>query len=323
MADSVTMAPIVRSSVLTCAADQAAMQPWIDMECFQLGRGKTVCRMETIDLGSQQVVHEDQAASVQKIGKTPANLCTLSYCTPDQAFRFSDQGINHPDTVFFLPEHTCFDLYVPAGTRTTYISFDQAAFIRGARILNPRRWEEAPETIRSWTTPSKGELAADIMAFTDQAAPERGTPCDNAMIRDLLLQSALQVAAQSEGFEGLSRAARARAFAVCSLARAYIESCVESDRLPTIVDICMATGVSQRRLQYAFHEYIGMSPNAYLRLLRLNRARAALAAASPRQTTVTRVAMQHGFLHFGRFSGDYRRIFGETPSVTLAACRRN
>ncbi|WP_180897810.1 helix-turn-helix domain-containing protein [Martelella soudanensis] len=319
MADIGTKAPVLRSSVLTCAADQAAMQPWIDMECFQLGIGRTVCRMETIDFGSQQVVQEDQAASVQKIGATPANLCTLSYCTPNRAFRFSDQGSNHPDTVFFLPENTPFDLYVPAGTRTTYVSFDQAAFIRDARILNPRRWEAAPETIRSWTSPLKGALAADITAFSGDAARERGEHCDSTMIRDLLLQSALQVAARSEGVEDLSRAARARAFAVCSLARAYIESCAESDRLPTIVDICAATGVSERRLQYAFHEYIGMSPNAYLRLLRLNRTRAALAAACPRQTTVTRVAIQHGFLHFGRFAGDYKRIFGETPSATLAS----
>ncbi|MAM11106.1 MAG: hypothetical protein CML23_11735 [Rhizobiaceae bacterium] len=319
MADSGRHAPVLRSSVLTYAADQAAMQPWIDMECFQLGSGGTVCHMETIDFGNQQVVQEDQAASVQKIGMTPANLCTLSYCTPNQAFRFSDHGGDHPDTIFFLPGNTGFDLYVPEGTHTTYLSFDQAAFLRDARILNPRRWETAPERIRSWTSPLKEALAADIAALSAEAMRKHGEACDGALIRDMLLQSALQVAAQSERAEDLPRAARTRAFAVCSLARAYIESRAESDRLPTIVDICAATGVSQRRLQYAFQEYIGMSPNAYLRLLRLNRTRAALAAASPRETTVTRVAMQHGFLHFGRFAGDYKRVFGETPSATLAA----
>lgn len=318
MADSAANMPVLRSSVLTYAADQAAMQPWIDMECFQLGSGRTVCRMETIDFGNQQVVREDQAASVQKVGMTPANLCTLSYCTPDEAFRFSDHGSDHPDTVFFLPANTGFDLYVPEGTHTSYLSFDQTAFLRDARILNPRRWEAAPERIRCWTSPLKDALAADIAALSAEAGRQQDEKCSFESIRDILMQSALQVAAQSERDAELSRAARARAFAVCSLARAYIESCAECDRVPTIVGICAATGVSQRRLQYAFQEYIGMSPNAYLRLLRLNRTRAALAAASPRDTTVTRVAMQHGFLHFGRFAGDYKRVFGETPSATLA-----
>jgi len=32
---------------------------------------------------------------------------------------------------------------------------------------------------------------------------------------------------------------------------------------------------------------------------------------------VTDVALDWGFLHFGWFSQDYRRLFGETPSQTL------
>jgi len=33
--------------------------------------------------------------------------------------------------------------------------------------------------------------------------------------------------------------------------------------------------------------------------------------------TVTEVATRWGFLHFGRFAGDYQKQFGEKPSETL------
>jgi transcriptional regulator GlxA family with amidase domain len=36
---------------------------------------------------------------------------------------------------------------------------------------------------------------------------------------------------------------------------------------------------------------------------------------------VTRVAMDCGFFHLGRFARDYRQAFGESPSVTLGGRR--
>jgi AraC family transcriptional regulator, ethanolamine operon transcriptional activator len=70
-------------------------------------------------------------------------------------------------------------------------------------------------------------------------------------------------------------------------------------------------------LQYAFKEAMGITPVAYLTLLRLHRVRQALRAADPRSTTVTREALRWGFWHFGDFSRAYKGCFGELPSKTL------
>ena len=55
----------------------------------------------------------------------------------------------------------------------------------------------------------------------------------------------------------------------------------------------------------------------YVRLRRMRRARAALLRADPAITTVTRVAANFGFSELGRFSVEYRKMFGELPSTTL------
>jgi hypothetical protein len=38
----------------------------------------------------------------------------------------------------------------------------------------------------------------------------------------------------------------------------------------------------------------------------------------PDEISVKSVAMSQGFWHFGRFARDYKLLFGENPSVTLA-----
>jgi AraC family ethanolamine operon transcriptional activator len=86
---------------------------------------------------------------------------------------------------------------------------------------------------------------------------------------------------------------------------------------PTIPDFYRISGVSERTLQYAFNEILGMTPVAYLNLLRLHRARFELRANSRKSTTVSDVAMKWGFWHFGDFSRSYEDCFQESPSETL------
>jgi len=84
-----------------------------------------------------------------------------------------------------------------------------------------------------------------------------------------------------------------------------------------VTDLCLATGVSERTLEYAFQAVMGMSPVAYLTRLRLHRVRRALRMATYGTTTVSAQALSWGFWHFGDFSRAYKDCFGELPSETL------
>jgi len=84
-----------------------------------------------------------------------------------------------------------------------------------------------------------------------------------------------------------------------------------------VTDLCRATGVSERALQYAFKDVMGLTPISYLVRLRLHRVRQALLAATQGSSTVSAEAMHWGFWHFGEFSRAYKGCFGELPSDTL------
>ena len=72
--------------------------------------------------------------------------------------------------------------------------------------------------------------------------------------------------------------------------------------------------VSERSLYLLFERHVGLSPRDYVRQRKLERVHAVL--QRPGARSVTEVALDHGFVHLGRFSETYRKRFGELPSQT-------
>jgi AraC-like DNA-binding protein len=91
----------------------------------------------------------------------------------------------------------------------------------------------------------------------------------------------------------------------------------DADDHVSLSDVCRAVGVSERALQYAFKEIMGLTPLAYLARVRLHRVREALLAGTHGTTTVSVEALKWGFWHFGEFSRACRNCFGELPSDSL------
>ncbi|MFG2660135.1 AraC family transcriptional regulator [Streptomyces sp. NPDC048425] len=85
----------------------------------------------------------------------------------------------------------------------------------------------------------------------------------------------------------------------------------------TTGELAALAGVSVRRLQEAFQQYVGMAPLACLTDVRLTRVHEELRRSAPGEVSVSDVAYRWGFGHLGRFSARYRRHFGELPSQTL------
>lgn len=86
----------------------------------------------------------------------------------------------------------------------------------------------------------------------------------------------------------------------------------------TAAELCRQAGCSQRWLEQSFRKRFGMTPKKYIKSLRLARVREQLLKADKQQkSSIIEVASDQGFWHMGQFAADYRRLFGELPSVTL------
>ncbi len=85
----------------------------------------------------------------------------------------------------------------------------------------------------------------------------------------------------------------------------------------TIETLARVAGVSTRTLFSGFRDFRHVTPMAYLKAIRLEKAHSALQSGDVKGVPdVTKIALDTGFAHLGRFAQAYRLRFGELPSAT-------
>ena len=89
------------------------------------------------------------------------------------------------------------------------------------------------------------------------------------------------------------------------------------DHQMTVAALAQSHNISIKSLQNAFKSLFGITPNHFIRLLKLNLVHHELVQSEPTQTSVQRVAQKWGFVHMGNFSRYYKDLFGDHPSTTL------
>lgn len=319
--DTGERASILRTLSLTDASEQGDYQKWVDSDFHQISSGNYRGSCTILSSDRIHVVHERQNQLVHKTGFMPKHTCTVSMAIENNpSLRFSHFHNPMASWMFFLPEETEFDIKIPGDIETIYVCLEQERLMKSARVLNERFWESPPKDLHAFHTPHTGELARYLGLLLKNA---RHADIDlNKFLMDALLSSLNSSTQILTGNTSEYHSCR-RANQLVKTAREFIDACQRTGDVPSIVELCAQLCVSERTLQYAFHRVMQLSPIAYLRILRLNKVRSALRAATSPNATVTQIAMNWGFLHLGKFSQDYRRMFGELPSETLAKSKQS
>lgn len=138
--------------------------------------------------------------------------------------------------------------------------------------------------------------------------------------------SSASAADPSEAIIGLLVEAYLRSSPVClrddrsrqpeQIVRQAEERFFASQRSPiSLADLCAATHVSQSTLYRAFNAVCGEPPLAYFHKRRLTEARRRLMNSDAYRGAVKHAACTVGLTELGRFSVEYRQLFGESPST--------
>lgn len=292
--------------------------PW-QLTLRQLSRGELSAGVGCRPVNDILVTNERWQAHVQGIGGTAADYFTVVgnsagfpvfwqgqavventlACAPGNTeCEFNTpHGANH--WVMLIPQQKLADYL---GVDTPGIPYPKSYMLRG----DPRRFRRIRTLAKRilgmppFTAPSvdalasEDELEATILAcVADLLDDDAGDSC------------ATMVSGRYAAYRTAIRYAREAHYALSS------------------PDLAAAAGVSVRVLQLAFRENLGISPHRYLRLCRLGELHRTLLAAGSAELGVTRLMEQAGLSEHGRVAGEYRQLFGELPSVTLALRSEN
>ena len=109
--------------------------------------------------------------------------------------------------------------------------------------------------------------------------------------------------------------------------RRIVHACIDyansTQRIPSIGELCLAAHVSERTLRQAFVREFDLPPSRYFHNWAMQAAHRRLRDADPAEHSVAEIALDVGFGHLGRFSGQYRALYGTMPSTTLRTPTRH
>lgn len=161
------------------------------------------------------------------------------------------------------------------------------------------------------------ELVGLITHIAGQLS-QNGSSFHHPMVRqqaESLLLSTILVGLEHNYHAELTAEAQAPRPYYIKKAQAYIHENIESPITPE--DVAKEACISLRSIYAGFQNYLNTTPMAYIKQAKLNRVHEELKRLEPSQASVSEIAMNYGFSHFGNFAASYRKQFGELPSDTL------
>jgi AraC family ethanolamine operon transcriptional activator len=159
---------------------------------------------------------------------------------------------------------------------------------------------------------------ANFLKTTFQNLKSQPTLANNQLFKDEVTACAIQLVCDSllSKSETSPDVLRHKSWEVLTVTREMIN--LRQDNPISVAELCESLDMSRRSLQYHFKQTLHTSPVAFLRAERLNAVRHMFKTAN----SVTEAATHWGFWHFGHFSQEYKKMFGELPSETFKRLHR-
>jgi len=304
---------------ITDAESYAAVVRGADVELSQLQPGPLRGHHLRLSLPAGEISWVATNLPLRGHGRFPSGIWSLSVVT-----RSASPALQHgvevrPGCPFYHRPGAEHDGIYGRDFSIVCLGLREEVFAETVRNEFP---ELADDFIPTWRVfEPTGKTRRELTALFEQAATlgrtderVRRSSAARAVMQDELLAAFLE--ALAEGITPTPALAPSHAAAVVRRAEELAES--PGDRPLWVGDLCSGCGVPRRTLNHAFQQVLGMGPATYLRRLRLNKVRRLLrqpnGSGEPR--SVTEIALDHGFWHPGRFSSQYRELFGESPRQT-------
>jgi AraC family ethanolamine operon transcriptional activator len=291
---------------------QASVFPW-QLDMRQVSRGTMDAQLHIGQVGDILVTREFWSRGVVASGTTPSGYLALAGTGSEKSIKWCGHeidsrrilcGLDSAEIDFATPEsedHWVF--LIPQELLVDYLGEREVEALRGRRGLScgPNLSGRLLALANRAISPSRGRNGPGLHRLSTQA------------LRSDLLDAVARLVTGDPGNQNPPNPQSH--YQVCCRAIAYSRTLRKATN---VSELCSAVNVKRRTLERALRENLGITPHQLMHLHRLNRLHRNLRAANPGETTVTTLMLEWGFSELGRTAVEYKRLFGQLPSATLA-----
>lgn len=232
-----------------------------------------------------------------------------------QVIQSEDFAVLPPSSDFTLAttgSHRWISVTMPVGLFEAHA----ATIGRGdlARIGEEKRVISPPKPLLDCFTACAASTAA-LVRNTEMSARERAA---KDLMSRLLTALSAAIAGSDKEFSLPTKNSRSTSIAMTK-ALEYVRG--QQWGSTTVEDLALAADVTSRTLLRMFRQQLGIGPASYLKMRQLNIVRRALRGKLRSSSKITSIMSEHGVTEFGRFASEYKALFGERPSDTVARSR--
>jgi len=283
--------------------------------------GTLGAELETLHMGSIRMQRGLYSMGILVDGAWPSDMITVGFVleAPTDA---TVNGFACPPLSIQLYCEGCELCYRAAPGSTWFILLVERERIQQAALRLYGRPLPIPETGSTSIEPEELDakrIAAAIHVFFAMGAYPNPTQNIDALYRLLEEQFHYDLACALHNGRRQDRSREARRVAqrrsVMRRAEEYLRANISGTF--SLSELADAAGTSARTLESRFLETYGVTPLTWFRSMKLNEIHKELQRSRGTGQRVSDIAMRLGFLHFGRFAEEYRRLFGECPRDTL------
>lgn len=284
----------------------------------QLSGGRFSGSLEEMSFPSFTLIRETSNRVLLQKGCTPEGVFAIGalMTTGDSGFHCGELMATHtaailePGTEFEIRTPEIFDLIAAVfSPRNLARNLDDSGVDYRELELELRR---SCKTIGPSNTTQLTDFLGRVYECGQSAADHMMIPTNLRQLEEEFYSILIEVLRASRGPE--NHAVCPNRERIVRRFRALLDASPESAL--SIADICDEIGVTRRTLQNATQEVFGISPQHYLKAIRLNAFRRALKLREPQRESIGDVAARWGFWHLSQLAQDYRKLFGELPSQT-------
>ena len=285
---------------------QSSAKNWLFFTKYRFGTGEFYGHHSGVQLDSLQFGHAQRHEGMMYEGVSPKDCITIALLEKNAGYVCVNQIKMKIGDIVIIDDKRAYDFVSSDHTLMSVISISKS-------LLE----EKAPwilSLVDKKFTDSNNVLSETITSLWDSvlALPSLVESSKNRQeMEGKIIDTLIDVLNGQIGYNANLTEGEKVAFEIKSCLLDSLED------VRSIQEIAEKFKISDKTIESSFKTLFGITPKRFIKFLKLNHAHVDLQEADVDNTNVSEVAIKWGFSHFGRFSGEYKSLFGVHPSTTL------